>query len=98
MRPDGRVLQWKSFGVLENLAANGADPVPFFIEWSRESVHPSQDSPKCGELQSPEITPPDPAAVTATLELLGLEAKVLPGARCSLRATLITSKGPVTLG
>jgi hypothetical protein len=38
-RPDGRTLQWKTL----TLQKNAADLLPFFIEWSAESIHPSAD-------------------------------------------------------
>ena len=41
-RPDGRVLQWQTL----TLKANASDLLPFFIEWSADSIHPSVDSPK----------------------------------------------------
>ncbi len=44
-RPDGKVLRWKTLGVKVDLAADGVDPIPFFIEWAPDSLHPSQDSP-----------------------------------------------------
>jgi hypothetical protein len=40
-RPDGRILRWKSF----RLADNRGGLLPFYIEWSRDSVHPSVDAP-----------------------------------------------------
>jgi hypothetical protein len=40
-RPDGKALRWKSFGLKND--RNGL--LPFFIEWSRDTVHPSQDAP-----------------------------------------------------
>ena len=40
-RPDGKVLHWRSFQ-LKNMEES---PLPFFIEWSPETVHPSVDAP-----------------------------------------------------
>jgi glyoxalase-like protein len=40
-RPDGKVLHWKSLTLTNG--RNGL--LPFFIEWSKDSVHPSTDAP-----------------------------------------------------
>src|SRR6476619_3125064 len=53
-RPDGKMLRWRSFSLQDN--ASGA--LPFFIEWSRDSVHPSQDSPSGCTLQQFSVESP----------------------------------------
>ncbi|MDQ5857778.1 MAG: VOC family protein [Acidobacteriota bacterium] len=96
-RPDRKTLRWKTFGVMHDFGADRIDPIPFFIEWAADSVHPSQDSPKGCELVSFEIEHPNPAAVKKTLAALGIEADVRNGAAARLVATLTTPKGKVTL-
>jgi len=96
-RPDGKVLKWKILGVLNTLGLQGVEPIPFFIEWSADSLHPSQDSPTGCELQSFEIEHPDPASVIDALKELGIEAKVKPARNVKLSATLKTPKGEVEL-
>jgi hypothetical protein len=96
-RPDGKVLKWKTLGVLSTLGRQGVEPIPFFIEWSADSLHPSQDSPTGCELQSFEIEHPDPARVIAALKELGIEARVKPARKVRLGATLTTPKGEVEL-
>jgi hypothetical protein len=73
-RPDGKVLHWRSFSLKEDL--NGM--LPFFIEWSANSVHPSQDAPSGCKLlhfvvESPAVK--DARSVAAKLGL-DLEAKL----------------------
>jgi len=96
-RPDGKVLKWKILGVLNTLGLQGVEPIPFFIEWCADSLHPSQDSPTGCELQSFEIEHPDPARVIDALKELGIEAKVKPARKVKLSATLKTAKGEVEL-
>lgn len=96
-RPDGKMLKWKSMGVISKFGLQGIDPIPFFIEWAGDSVHPTQDSPKGCELQSFEIEHPDPTGVLRTLKDLGIEANVKHAKESRLRAVLKTPKGKVEL-
>src|SRR5206468_1623287 len=57
-RPDGHVLNWKTI----NLADDRGGLLPFFIEWSADSVHPSKDAPARCELDYFEILSADPGA------------------------------------
>ncbi|MCI0657859.1 MAG: VOC family protein, partial [Acidobacteria bacterium] len=75
----------------------GVEPIPFFIEWAADSLHPSQDSPTGCALQSFEIEHPDPAGVIDALKGLGIEAQVKPARKVTLNATLKTPKGEVEL-
>jgi hypothetical protein len=96
-RPDGRVLKWKTLGVLNKFGLPGVEPIPFFIQWAADSVHPSQDSPKGCELQSFEIEHPNPSDVIDALKKLGIEAKVKQAKDVRLTATLMTPKGKAEL-
>ena len=96
-KPDGKLLKWKTLAVLNNLGLQGVEPIPFFIEWATDSVHPSQDSPKGSELQSFEIEHPNPTNVIEALKKLGIEAKVKQAKNASLTATLKTPKGKAEL-
>jgi glyoxalase-like protein len=96
-RPNGKVLKWKTVGVVNKFGLGGVEPVPFFIEWAADSLHPSQDSPKGCELQSFEIEHPNPVGMSEMLKKLGIEAKVRQGKEARLAAALRTPKGKVTL-
>ena len=41
-RPEGQLLKWQTL----SLADTDSGLLPFFIEWSQDSVHPSVDAPK----------------------------------------------------
>jgi hypothetical protein len=97
-RPDGKVLRWKTLGVKVDLGADGVDPIPFFIEWASDSLHPSQDSPRGCELRTLDVAHPKPAEVKAVLAKLGIEAAVKSRQRALLVATLRTPNGTFDLG
>jgi hypothetical protein len=96
-RPDGKVLKWKTLGVMNTLGVQGIEPIPFFIEWSADSLHPSQDSPAGCRLQSIELEHPDPAAVRRLLEKLSLGIEVKQAKEARLRATVHSPKGNVVI-
>jgi glyoxalase-like protein len=96
-RPDGRVLHWKTLGVLNKFGLDGVEPIPFFIQWASGSLHPAEDSPKGCELQSFEIGHPEPANVIAALKGLGIQARVTRSTNVTLTAAFKTPKGRVEL-
>lgn len=96
-RPDGKVLRWKTLGVMNELGADGVEPIPFFIEWAPDSLHPSEDSPKGCELLALEIAHPKNGDVRNALARLGIEARVKTRERALLVATLRTPKGALKL-
>jgi len=95
--PSGKLLQWKSLGVLNKLGAGGIEPVPFFIQWAPDSPHPAQDSPVGCVLESLRFWHPEPSALTAILNGLGVETNVTQASAPRLAATLKTPKGLVEL-
>src|SRR5207253_7472026 len=60
-RPDGHVLNWKTI----NLADDRGGLLPFFIEWSADSVHPSKDAPARCELDYSAILCAAPEEVSS---------------------------------
>lgn len=96
-RPDGKLLEWKTLGVLNELGGEGVEPMPFFIEWAAGSLHPSQDSPEGCELQALEIEHPNAAGLTEALKKLEIGANVKEGKHVRLTATLRAPKGGVKL-
>jgi catechol 2,3-dioxygenase-like lactoylglutathione lyase family enzyme len=88
-RPDGRVLNWKTL----NLKDNHGGLLPFFIEWSADSLHPSADAPKGCHLSNFELLTPDPDALGKTAMLLGLRVAISKADTPQLRATFSSPKG-----
>ena len=96
-RPDGKILKWKTLLAINSLGLQGVEPIPFFIEWSAETVHPSQDSPKGCTLQSFELEHTDATGLNDALRKLGIEAKVKSAKVARLIAVIKTPKGEVRL-
>jgi len=72
VRPDRKTLRWKSFSLKDD--HHGL--LPFFIEWSRDSVHPSTDAPAGCHLAHFSIRSPGPAELGRALRTLGIDYAV----------------------
>lgn len=92
-RPDGRVLRWKTL----SLKNDEGGLLPFFIEWSADSSHPSIDAPQGGRLAGFELVAPDPDALARTVAQLSLDVTVRKGGRSQLIASLAGPKGELEL-
>jgi hypothetical protein len=88
-RPDGQLLKWQTL----MLAATESGLLPFFIEWSQDSVHPSVDAPKGCELFSFVAEIPEPEKFAARLKTLGLDLSVKKGQQTRLCAVISGPKG-----
>jgi hypothetical protein len=88
-RPDGRVLNWKSL----NLADDRHGLLPFFIEWSADSVHPSVDAPAGCRLDRFAVASPDPAELSKTFQRLGIDVPTERGGRPEIRARITGPRG-----
>src|SRR6202162_1576617 len=92
-RPDGNVLHWKSL----TLQDDQGGLLPFFIEWSTDSIHPSADAPTGCRLTRFGVVTPNPAALKKLIDLLQIDVHVSPGATAALQASLAGPKGELTL-
>ena len=90
-RPDGRVLTWK----VMRLKGDSTQLLPFFIEWSAGSVHPSIDSPHGCELLRFEAFAPDAdaRAVSSQWKALKLDLPLAEAKNSLLIATIAGPKG-----
>ncbi|MEW5978901.1 MAG: VOC family protein [Acidobacteriota bacterium] len=97
-RPDGAILKWRTLGVVNSFGSEEVEPVPFFIEWSPDSPHPSQDSPFGCRLESLEIHHPRALEVAKLFAALDLGAQVATASEARIVATLHTPQGRLQLG
>jgi hypothetical protein len=88
-RPDGKLLKWE----IVSLSDTDTGLLPFFIEWSQDSVHPSVDAPKGCALLSFAAETPDPEKLAATLKTLSLDLPVKKGEKHLLHAVISGPKG-----
>ena len=90
-RPDGRVLSWK----VMRLKGDSTQLLPFFIEWSADSVHPSVDSPHGCELLRFEAFAPDAdaRAISPQWKALRLDVPLAEGKNSLLIATVVGPQG-----
>lgn len=88
-RPDGQVLKWQ----IVSLADTASGLLPFFIEWSQDSVHPSVDAPNGCSLLSFAAETPDPEKLTAKLKSLNLDLPVNKRDKPRLHAVISGPKG-----
>jgi hypothetical protein len=92
-RPDGQVLHWKTI----NLADDRHGLLPFFIEWSADSVHPSKDAPAKCTLDYFEILSADPEELAASLKSIGIDFPVQRSDKARLHAVISGPKGDLKL-
>ena len=92
-RPDGKMLRWKAMGI----GKERTGVVPFFIEWSADSTHPSTDAPSGCTLTKFSAASPQPEALRKEYQQLGLDIEVEKADKPQLRATIAGPKGTLQL-
>lgn len=90
-RPDGRLLQWKAL----NLRDDHGGLLPFFIEWSADSPHPSEDALKGCALVDFSLETPKPAEIKAIGTLLNLDVRIEQGEASRLHARIAGLNGKI---
>jgi catechol 2,3-dioxygenase-like lactoylglutathione lyase family enzyme len=88
-RPDGRVLEWQTL----TLRDNASWLLPFFIEWSADSVHPSKDAPSGCRLVRFGAVSPDPNELGRTFHRIGVDLAVAHGEKPQLCARIGSPRG-----
>ena len=92
-RPDGKLLQWTTL----NLKDDKDGLLPFFIQWSANSLHPSADAPKGCKITHFRAVTPRTDELTKIVNLLQLDLPVSSGDNPALRATITGPKGDLTI-
>jgi catechol 2,3-dioxygenase-like lactoylglutathione lyase family enzyme len=90
-RPDGRTLNWKTL----TLANDHEGRLPFFIEWSGDSVHPSADAPAGCKILHFEICGPDSGELSRLSKLMDLDVLTRQSDKPQLRARIAGPSGKV---
>jgi catechol 2,3-dioxygenase-like lactoylglutathione lyase family enzyme len=91
-RPDGKLLHWKSLTLVDD--HDGL--LPFFIEWSADSLHPSADAPKGCRLDHFGAVTPDPAGLSKLSAILQIDVSISKGEKPSLRAIISGPRGQLS--
>jgi catechol 2,3-dioxygenase-like lactoylglutathione lyase family enzyme len=90
-RPDGRLLHWKTL----NLKDNPTGLLPFFIEWSADTVHPSADAPAGCHIVRFELSGPDEAELKRICAQLDLDVPVEKYEKPQLRVHIAGPGGKI---
>ena len=88
-RPDGKLLHWKSLTLVDD--HHGL--LPFFIEWSADSLHPSADAPKGCRLDHFGAVTPDPAGLSKLSAILQIDLSISRGEKPGLQAVISGPRG-----
>ena len=91
-RPDGKVLHWKSLTLIDD--HDGL--LPFFIEWSADSLHPSADAPKGCRLEGFAAVTPHPDDLAREVGILQIDLSISSGEKPALQATIAGPQGQLT--
>jgi hypothetical protein len=87
-RPDGKLLRWKACGLKQDFGGL----LPFFIEWSSDSIHPSVDAPHGCTLESFSIESSS-SDVSREADHLDLGAQIKEAKKSRLHARIIGKRG-----
>jgi len=92
-RPDGKVLHWKALPLKDDHGGL----LPFFIEWSQDSIHPSVDAPKGCTLTRFEAGAPETKGLLDAVSRLELDLHVHSLDHPSLLASISGPKGQFSI-
>jgi hypothetical protein len=88
-RPDGKVLHWKSLTLVDDHGGL----LPFFIEWSADSLHPSADALKGCRLEHFGAVTPDQEELSKLSAILQIDLPISRGEKPGLQAIISGPRG-----
>lgn len=88
-RPDGGVVRWKRL----ILADDHDGLLPFFIEWSADSVHPSSNAPPGCRIERFAAADKNPGELSKRFQRMGVDMLVERSETPQLRAKIAGPKG-----
>jgi hypothetical protein len=92
-RPDGRIVNWKSF----SLADDRHGLLPFFIEWGKDSVHPSSDAPGGCHIERFALADANTEELSNALRRIEVETPVEHGRLAQLYMRIVGSNGKLEI-
>lgn len=90
--PDGALLAWQSASVDE------LGVTPFFIEWSKDTPHPSTTSPSGCTLAGMAVTSPSAERLQLLFKAVSYASTVSPGDQSQMTITLDCPRGRIEFG
>ena len=94
MTPDGERLSWR---MLLPLPYPTVELMPFAVDWSTSSFHPTDRMPQHARFYGFELWHPAPQTMRAAIHGLGLNMKIHKGAAPKIRLTIEGPNGKVKL-
>jgi len=89
-KPDGTVVSWKSL----SLADDHHGLLPFFIEWSANSVHPSSEAPAGCRIERFDAADQNPNQLSKMFRRIDVsDVSIKSGERPELRLEIVGPKG-----
>jgi Glyoxalase-like domain len=92
-RPSGQMLRWKALALRDDKGGL----LPFFIEWSKDSLHPAVDAPAGGRLDRFELVAPRAEELRSLTVRLQLDVAVATASPAALHAALSGPSGSLAL-
>ena len=93
----GALLHWKTLGLDGKFRSGPVDPIPFFIEWAKDSIHPSKTAPTGCVIEDLHFEHPRADELRGALRVMGLDADVAQAKQARIIALVKTLTGRAEL-